>query len=101
VTDCWRRRRERFQRACFATVRSLTIVERSTPARSAASTVLSPLPRARARSHNSATTTETASPYDLRCCPGERPDSVIKTLLLIVPEASQMWANQTRICVID
>ena len=26
--------------------------------------------------------------------PAERPGPVIKTLLLIVPEASQMWANQ-------
>ncbi|HEY5435122.1 MAG TPA: hypothetical protein VIK13_07805 [Candidatus Limnocylindrales bacterium] len=79
---------------CLATPRSFTIVERSTPARSAASTV-----------ENSPRTNPNQISYfregdrnRLRrrppFLPAERPGSVIKTLLLIVPEASQMWAKE-------
>jgi hypothetical protein len=80
---------------CFPTDLSFTIVERSTPARSAASTVeYSP--------RNSPIQISYFCEGDRNrfgrrppLLPAERPGSVIKTLLLIVPEAFQMWANQT------
>ena len=79
---------------CLATVRSFTIVERSTPARSAASTVV-----------NSPRNNPIQISYFCEgdrnrfarrppLLPAKRPGSVIEDPFLVVPEASQMWANQ-------
>jgi len=78
----------------FATVRSFMIVERSTPARSAASIVL-----------NSPRNSPIQISYFCEgernrfgrrppLLPAKRPGSVIEDPFLMEPEASQMWANQ-------
>ena len=71
-----------------------TLVERSRPARSAASTVDSSARNGAARSHPSAMTRETASPPRPPLLPSAGSRLGIETLLPIVLEPSQMWANQ-------
>ena len=79
---------------CLATVRSFMIVERSTPARSAASIVLNS-PR-NSPIQISYFCDDDRNRFGRRpsLLPAGRPGSVIEDPFLVEPQASQMWANQ-------